>query len=419
MSYDKEKFDRFMEDIKKAIESLRENLTQEAFLIYHDDADGITSAAILKESLKNIGLGVRMICLEKLYPQVVQDLHAKGGRIFFYVDIAAAHAEFLSKINKSHNLTIILDHHDAVPSKDPLIYNLDPELYGFSGERDASGATTTYLFAKCLDQSNAKLAHLAVIGSAEIPGNLSGLNKIPLSDAIKQGKVVVSKRGEKELYSVRLNGGTFSHTDLSKKLTILGSVGYYKGGPEIAVRACLHGITPETLDKIKELESKRKQVNKRLLSKLRIKGLKEIGHIQYFHAEDEFKGMGVKVIGTFCSYLSYQKWIKQDKYLVGFMNMQPQIPGYGELRGNFVKVSVRVPQLLKQKIERNEAVPVNVILIEACKKLSGFADGHTVAASGVVPKGTELKLINEMNKEITKRKNTGRKGTLEFFLKTM
>ncbi|OYT27637.1 MAG: hypothetical protein B6U95_05865 [Thermofilum sp. ex4484_82] len=101
MSYDKEKFDKFMEDIKKAIESLRENLTQEAFLIYHDDADGITSAAILKESLKNIGLGVRMICLEKLYPQVVQDLHAKRGRIFFYVDIAAAHAEFLSKINKS------------------------------------------------------------------------------------------------------------------------------------------------------------------------------------------------------------------------------------------------------------------------------------------------------------------------------
>lgn len=418
MSYDKEKFNRFVEDVKKAIESLTKNLTQESFLIYHDDADGITSAAILKEGLKKIGLEVRMICLEKLYPQVVQDLHAKEGKTLFYVDIAAAHAEFLSEINKSRNLTIILDHHDAVPSKDPLIYNLDPELYGFSGERDVSGATTTYLFAKCLDRSNEKLAHLAVIGSAEIPGNLSGLNRIPLSDAIKQGKVIVSKRGEKELYSVKVNGCTFSHADLSKKLTILGSVGYYKGGPEIAVRTCLRGITPETLDIIKELESKRKQVNKKLLRKLRIKGLKEAGHIQYFHAEDEFKGMGVKVIGTFCSYLSYQKWIKQNKYLVGFMNMQPQIPGYGELKGDFVKVSVRVPQLLKQKIERNEAAPVNVILIEACKKLAGFADGHTVAASGIVPKGNELRLINEMNKEIAKRKNTGRKGTLEYFLKT-
>jgi len=418
MSYDKEKFDKFMEDIKKAIRSLKENLVQETFLIYHDDADGITSAAILKESLKNIDLKVRMICLEKLYPQVVQDLHAKKGRNFFYVDIAAAHAEFLSEINKSRNLTIILDHHDAAPSKDPLIYNLDPELYGFSGERDVSGATTTYLFAKCLDQSIEKLSHLAVIGSAEIPGNISGLNRIPLNDAIKQGNVAVSKRGERELYSIKLNDGTFSHTDLSKKLTILGSVGYYTGGPEIAVKTCLHGITSETLSIIKELENRRKQANKRLLSKLRVKGLKEIGDIQYFHAEDEFKGMGVKVIGTFCSYLSYQKWIKQDKYLVGFMNMQSQIPGYGELKGDFVKVSVRVPQLLKQKIERNDAPPVNIILIEACKKLSGFADGHTVAASGVIPRGNELKLINEMNKEIIKRKNVSRKGTLEFFFKT-
>jgi len=417
MSYDKGKFNKFVEDVKKAIEILRKNLNKETFLIYHDDADGITSAAILKESLKGIGIDANMVCLEKLYPQVIQDLHAKNGRIFFYVDIAAAHTEFLSKINKGRNLTIILDHHDAVPSSDPLIYNLDPELYGFSGEKDVSGATTTYLFAKCLDQSVVKLAHLAIIGSAEIPGNLSGLNKIPLNDAVKQGRVTVLKRGEKELYSIKLNGGTYTHVDLSKKLTILGSVGYYRGGPETAVKACLQGVTTEILNKIKELENERKQVNKKLLSRLRIRGLKELGDIQYFHAGDEFKGMGVKVIGTFCSYLSYQRWIKQDKYLVGFMNMQPQIPGYGELKGDFVKVSIRAPPLLKQKIERSEAAPVNVILIEACKKFSGFADGHTVAASGVIPKGTELKLINEMNKEIIKRKSVGRRGTLESFFK--
>ncbi len=415
MSYEKEKFNRFTEDIKKAIETLKENSDRETFLIYHDDADGITSAAILKESLKKTGIEARMICLEKLYPQIVQDIHAKEDIIIFYVDIAAAHAEFLSEINKGRNLTIILDHHDATLSKDPLIYNLDPELYGFSGERDASGATTTYIFAKNLDKSITNLAHLAIVGSAEIPGNLVGLNRIPLEDAIKHGKVTVSKRGDKELYSIKLGKRTYSHTDLSKKLTILGSVGYYRNGPELAIKACIQGLTPEILSKIKELEDERKQINKKLLSKLRVRGLREVGEIQYFHAGDEFRGMGVKVIGTFCSYLSYQNWINQNKYLVGFMNMQPQIPGYGELRGNFVKVSVRVPSLLKQKIEKREAPPVNEILVVSCRKLAGFADGHTVAASGIIPKGTEQKLLEEMNKEIKRRKGINKKGTLDSF----
>ena len=415
MSYEKDKFNRFTEDIKKAIETLKESSYRKTFLIYHDDADGITSAAILNESLKKIGIEARMICLEKLYPQIAEDIHAKKDIIIFYVDIAAAHAEFLSEINKGRNLTIILDHHDATPSKDPLIYNLDPELYGFSGEKDVSGATTTYLFAKSLDKSIANLAHLAVIGSAEIPGNLSGLNRIPLEDATQLGKITVSKRGEKELYSIQLGKKRYSHTDLSKKLTILGSVGYYRNGPELAIKACLQGLTPEILNRIKELEDERKRVNKKLLSKLRVKGLKEVGEIQYFHAGDEFKGMGVKVIGTFCSYLSYQNWINQNKYLVGFMNMQPQIPGYGEIRGNFVKVSVRVPSLLKQKIERKEAPPVNEILVASCKRLTGFADGHTVAASGIIPKGTEQKLLEEINKEIKRKKGISKKGTLDLF----
>lgn len=417
MPHEKEKLNKFVEDVKKAIEILKENSNRETLLIYHDDADGITSAVILKESLKKIGIEAKMICLEKLYPQIVEGIHAKEARTIFYVDIAAAHAEFLSEINKGRNLAIILDHHDATHSKDPFIYNLDPELYGFSGEKDVSGATTTYLFAKNLDQSITNLAHLAVVGSAEIPGNLSGLNRIPLEDAIEHGKVIVSKRGDKELYSIKLDKRTYSHTDLSKKLTILGAVGYYTNGPELAIKACIQGLTPEILSKIKELEDKRKQVNKKLLSKLRVKGLREIDEIQYFHAEDEFKDMGVKVIGTFCSYLSYQNWINRNKYLVGFMNMQPQIPGYGELKGNFVKASVRVPPLLKQKIERKEAPPVNVILIGSCKKLAGFADGHTVAASGIIPKGTEQKLLEEMNKEIKRRKDINKERTLDSFFR--
>jgi len=58
-----------------------------------------------------------------------------------------------------------LDHHDTVESNDPMVYNLNPELDGFSGESDASAATIAYFFAKFIDPRLSKFAHLATVGA--------------------------------------------------------------------------------------------------------------------------------------------------------------------------------------------------------------------------------------------------------------
>jgi len=392
-------FERAIEDCRKRLAAFT---TRELMLIHHDDADGITSAAIIKTAFERLGYKVKTLCLEKLYPEVVESLLKKKGKLYIFADIASPHVLLISDLNKRRNFVIILDHHDTNEKGKENVYNLNPELYGISGESEASGASVCYLFAKQLDEANKDLAYLAVIGSAEIPGNLRGLNKIALRDAIESGDVEMAKKGEKEVYKITKFDKPELWTSLAKKLTILGAVGYYQRGPEIAIKAALEGFDKETERLVKELEEKRRNVTRKLIVRLRREGLHELKHLQYFHARDAFAGMGVKVIGTFCSYLKFQRWINPRKYLLGFMNMSPEIPGFGKLKGKLVKVSARVPKQLEAEIREKRKPPLSELLPKAAKLVGGFGDGHEFAASGVVPKRKERELCEIFNELVDK-----------------
>lgn len=397
-----EKFQKFGQDLKEAINEFERWSPKLVYLIHHDDADGLTSAAIAKRALEREEMKTRSICIEKLYPDIVKRLHTSSGNVYFYLDIAAAHAKFISEENKGRNLTLILDHHDAEPSTDPLVYNLDPELYGISGEREVSGSSTVYIFSRMLNPRNIDVSHLAVIGSAEIPGDLRGINRMVLEDAVKKELVKVVVSTGKESYRIIPFKGRSNHS-LSSKLTVLGSVGYYRGGPKMGIEACLKGFTSETESFIDELEEERKKANKRLLAQLYHGGLLKSSNVQWFHARDVFKGMGVKVVGSFCSLISYKPLVDGNKYIFGFMNIDREIPGFGLLEGDYVKVSARAPQKLGKLIMSGKKPPISKLLMEACRELGGNADGHAVAASGWIPRGQEETLIRKVNDAVSKK----------------
>jgi len=373
-------FERFKERVTIAIAELRSAGSEEIVLVHHDDADGLCSGAIMKASLEREGYRVRVFCLEKIYPEVVESLHedTAGGTIF-YADIGSAHADLISEYNASRNLTIILDHHDPTPSRDPRVHDLNLEHFGFQGETDFSGATCNYLFAEALNERNIDLSYLALVGSCEIPGDYRGLNKVVLEEAEKNGVVrVEGKKIEIVKLGIRV-------ADLFAKLQILGAVGYYDGGPELGVRASLDGISEEVKRKIDEWEEKRKRVNKQLLGRLYRERLKETEHVQWFDAGDMYKGMGTKVIGQFCSFLSYQtRLITPNKYILGFVNVPPDVPGWGKLRVSLSKVSVRVPKNLHTRIDDGK-MPGAVDLLLKASEGFGVADGHKYAANVVIP----------------------------------
>ena len=385
----------FQNRLGSAASAVRESGIQEAVVLHHDEADGLTSAALTKLALSSLGLNTRLICLDKLYPEVVKDIESSAPRVIAYVDLGSGHIDWLIKANSASGVILVLDHHDTSSVKDPLLHNLNPELYGFSGEKDASSATVAYFFCKMVDPELSNYAHLATIGSLEIPGEIQGLNLIAMKDAKDLGLVRDSGKGD---LKIEAKGMNLSRARASSLLNVLGSVGYYRNGPEVGVEACTTGFTDQTREMAKEFEEERKQANRRMLATIQKDGLLQKKNIQWFHAHDNYKGMGGKVVGSFCPYLRYQRGVNPVKYLIGMMNVPADIPGWGKLPSPMVKVSGRAPQILTSLIEKGKKPSLSKILPESCSKIGGFGDGHSVAASGVFPVGKEEMFVDEIDR---------------------
>ncbi len=384
-------FEDFEKRANAAVSELKKRRPPEVTLIHHDDADGLCSAAVTKTALEREGFAVRTLCLEKVYREVVADLHKRANQTFFYCDIGSSHADLISEVNAGINLTVMLDHHHEPPEvTDPMVFDLNLERFGFEGDTEFSGATCSYQFAKILNPVNTDLSYLALVASREIPNAPAGLNKTVLDEAIENGVVEIHGR------SIRIVKLGMSVDSLFAKLQILGAVGYYEGGPELGVQACLEGMIDDVKAKALILEDRRKKVNKQLIGKLHRERLNEMQHLQWFDTDDMYSGMGTKVIGQFCSFLSYQtRLVKPEKYILGFMNVLPKVPGWeGELDGPLVKVSIRVPKMLHDLIDkagRRNAVDL------AAKASQGFgsADGHKYAANIVMQTDMKETLLSK------------------------
>ncbi|MEM2546911.1 MAG: hypothetical protein QXM37_04705, partial [Candidatus Bathyarchaeia archaeon] len=187
---------------------------------------------------------------------------------------------------------------------------------------------------------------------------------------------------------------------LFSKLQILGAVGYYEDGPDLGIKACLEGISPEIDERINALEARRKEANRKLLGILYRERFRETEHIQWFDAGNLYAGMGTKVIGQFCSFISYQaRLIKPNKYILGFVNVPPEIPKWGRLKENLAKASVRVPKPMQQLIDIGK-LPGAVNLLEKASEGFGMADGHQYAANVVLPASRKMELLENAEKII-------------------
>ncbi|MHC1600855.1 MAG: DHH family phosphoesterase [Candidatus Nezhaarchaeales archaeon] len=413
----KEKIEILLRESEKAAKRLLENTSEKVIIVHHDDADGVTACALLKLALEG-KFEVHTICLEKAYPQAVKKLQAEGKEPIVYADLGSPHLRIIASLNYQRRDIIVLDHHDMEPfeHEDEHVVVLNPEVHGVDGGIYACGASLAYLFARSIKKNMERYAHLAVIGSMEIPGEVRGLNLLALEDAVKAGVATYDKTTGKR--SVLWDGRFTSPESLSTKLTIMASVGYYDGGPQKALEACIKCSWVGMEDYLKKLEEKRRKAYSNIIARLRYEGLNKLKRVQWFHVGDGFRDMGVKVIGTFCSYLMHQRLVDDDKVLVGIMNMRRELPGLGDLDGDYVKVSARAPRKVLTLIETGSLEPLSKALADAAKRVGGFGDGHAAAASGIIPKGKEREFVEIMDKIMTKEAKEIKRGglTLESFL---
>jgi single-stranded DNA-specific DHH superfamily exonuclease len=215
--------------LEDAIAKARDALRPPVLLVHHDDSDGLCAAAIAKKCLLDQGIEPSMACVEKMFPEVVQNIHDFKGTVV-YLDLASGNLDLVEEHCKQ--ATIIIDHHKTREPKDARILVVNPELHGTSGEQCTS-STLAYLFFSRKDQ---RLAQLAVIGATEIPGDLRGLNRL----VMQESGVTISATKSGESYKTMFGKTADS---VAKDLTVLGAVVYYQGGPQKALDLCLFGTT--------------------------------------------------------------------------------------------------------------------------------------------------------------------------------
>jgi len=398
---------QLLESMEKAIQDVKKWPEKTVHIFHHNDADGLSSGAILTRAFEREGFEVRRFCLEKPYPAVLKKVYEQQGSIFIFADFAGRIAPLLSELNGEQNLTLILDHHAAAASTNPKVHNLDPDLFGLKGDRDISASTTCFLFAKTLNISNRNLAHIAVIGAVGddflVDGRLVSQNREAAMEAVGQGLMDVIETDDGEQYRLKTRQGMVPYDELTAYLDILGAVGYYQDGPSMGVEVCLNGTSAESDRMVEKLMAIKRKAFAAEIANLQQGALKMTPHLQWIHVANRFAPMGVKMIGVLCYEIRNMDFIDPQKYIAGYQIIPNEIPGFGHIAFDEVKISMRVPADLEQLIKDEKVPPLNTFLPEATNRLGGFSDAcHRLAAATTVSIGKEEALISEMEKILNK-----------------
>ncbi len=391
--FNKEFFDG-VEQVAKKIEDYAED---DITVIHHNDADGLTSGAIISNFCNCINKKVERICIEKVHPKIIEKIHErKEGKIIFYTDLAGLAADIIDKIDAGRNEVIIVDHHPAKAIDSENVMVFDSELIGISGDLFTSASTLNYIIAKTITDEMKKYAYLAVVGAVgdyhDRSGGVLGLDRLALDEAVHMGQVRIKIEKTRERYYIEFFE-EFADV-VARRLTTLGAIGYEEGGYKRGVKVCLEGFDEKTIKESEKLEELKHERFNEAIEGLRSGGLIQEKSIQWFHLYDSFSPMGVKAVGEFMQLTKDMTVFDENKYIIGFQNMPDFIPDLGKLDLNAVKMSGRTPVPLEGKIIKGEAPGLDYLVPKASEITGAFADAtHKIAAATVLEKGSEEEFV--------------------------
>lgn len=171
-------------------------------LISHNDADGISAAAVLANALKEEKIRYHTTIVPRLNESVINSLRGDKSSLFIFTDMGSAHVKDLNTFKSD---VIIADHHqvDGTESESNLVH-VNPHLFGIDGSKELSGAGSSYLIARGLGKKH--LAYFGLVGAfGDMQGQsgFTGMNELILDDAkesgvleIHEGLKIVSKSSE-------------------------------------------------------------------------------------------------------------------------------------------------------------------------------------------------------------------------------
>ncbi len=403
MSIEKIMPQQLLEAMESAISEMKHWPGRQVMLFHHNDSDGLSSGSILQQTFEREGYGVERYCLEKPYPAVLKKVFQQEKKFIVFTDFAGRIAPMISDLNQSRNLVFILDHHKASPATDPMVHNLDPELFGLKGDRDITASTTCYLFARAVNPANQDLARLAAIGAVGdqfyMDGRLAGQNREVALEARRQGFLEIREHETGEEYLFKTARGMITGEQMWTYLDSLGAAGYYHAGPDMGIDVCLNGFSSASDQMLEKLKAVQDKAFDAQIRRIRQGDLHQTEHIQWFNVDNRFSPMGVKMIGAFLDVYRNSDAFDPRKYIAGYMRIPDEIPKFGNIEFNELKISMRVADHLQAKIRSEEALGLDIFLPEATGRLGGFSDAcHSLTAATTIAVGKEVALVAEMER---------------------
>lgn len=210
-------------------------------IISHNDADGISAAAVIANAIKEEGGQFHTTIFSRLKPEFIKELSKESYKLFVFSDMGSA---CLKHINRLKTDAIIADHHQPAEIEPRTnVIHVNPHLFGIDGSTELSGAGSSYLSIRELGENGKKhLAYFALIGAfGDMQGQngFSSVNKMILDDGL-ESKVLeihedlkIISKNQEPLYkslAYTLNPGLPGLTgDLEGSMAFLEKIGLSYG----------------------------------------------------------------------------------------------------------------------------------------------------------------------------------------------
>jgi RecJ-like exonuclease len=181
----------------------RLHTAESVLLASHIDADGLTSAAIASRALERADISHEVVFKKQLDEDAIASIAAREYDTVLFTDFGSGQLDIIAAHEAAGDFDpIIADHHQ--PADETTEFHLNPLLEGIDGASELSGAGTTYILARALEQTetppqdagdtsydNRDLAGLAVVGAVgdmqAVDGELVGTNRKIVEEGIDAG----------------------------------------------------------------------------------------------------------------------------------------------------------------------------------------------------------------------------------------
>jgi single-stranded-DNA-specific exonuclease len=426
----------------------------EVRVISHNDADGISSAAIVCATLLRKNKRFQCTMLKGFEESVVRNT-AQGCDLLIISDMGSSSLDVLDSLPIK---VIVLDHHKPERDSNKVIH-VNPHLFGIDGATSACAASVAMMLSVTISEKNWDLLPIAfggIIGDRQTIRGLLGLNRY--LGQLGQEKRIMEVRQGSLIPSGPLKESLFNSTDPF----ITGVSGDADGVSRLLTEAgILDSMSLESLDGAQEMKLSSLITLRLLAQGATLDNLEEGSSEKYYFSDrklyghqlsslmnacgrSDLTGMGAAlVLGDSKSWekaeklrhdyhktvleavLAVQfKGLRQLDNLQYFFSPVPDVSSdicgiimqwTGDRDKPTIALSqkngeVKISSRANKKMIEN-GVDLSYALRTAAGAVGGVGGGHNVASGGKIPAGKEDEFIAAVDKIIGEQRAKGRKAS--------